>query len=442
MLIPSLVLHPDHIVFTDQNGASLLIRGKWFAFYRDLYLRSSGKLDRSRVASLLEWSAPNASEDAIGRELARHLRRSKACQLVPAPLLSRNPTMSWECNPLWSVAMSAACRALSLSEGAPTPWLAFCSAGTEADTFRWAFLHIKALLAFVEGSLAAAVDDAMFAARSAHCDDLRAVSQLLALRAAWRLEPNDETLDLIEDLEDAVCTMPSGAPSGLLRTIVLARFVAFKTLHTTSNEWPAAIRSLSQRLGNQSLGGDLLTDALNANYLAVARRRSGDLTGALTTIAKSLVAAVATGDLHTIQMVLFNCGHTMLEAAATSTMVSTDDAIAALEVVSTITERHTIGGDSAQNELLIASHRIAQCKFADAEEMLSRARRLIARNRSVYDQACLAEAELRLALARDPSLDRSASFRQRLDATAELYGQANREDLAAAVRQTFSRRSE
>ena len=158
-----------------------MIRGKWFTLYRELFLGPSGKLDRTTVSALPGWTAAG---DDIGRELARHLRRSKASQLDPQPLMSRQPTIRWERNPEWSVAMSRACRGMELLEVGRRDWLPMISAGTAVATVRWAVLQIRALLGFIEGSLAATVADASAAAGFAHCDDLRAISQLLALRAA------------------------------------------------------------------------------------------------------------------------------------------------------------------------------------------------------------------------------------------------------------------
>jgi hypothetical protein len=432
---PTIIVHLDHLVLTDRQGATLVVRGKWFTLYRELFLSPSARLDRDSVSTLPGWTGTG---DDIGRELARHLRRSKACQLDPPPILSRQPTIRWERNPFWSVAVSPDSRESHVAESSRREWLPTISAGTEVTTVRWAAMQTRALLAFMEGTLKSAVKNALAAAELAHCPDLRAASQLLALRAAWRLDPDDATLDLVEDLEDAVSTLGPSTPVGPLRAAVLARYAAFKTLHATADEWPAVIRSLNNSLTTQRQGNDLLTDALTANYAAVAQRRSGRVGDAFTMIAKALAAGVTSGDIHFIQSALFNCGHIMLTLGETpDTAGLVEDAITVLELVSTVTERHNIGGDSAQNELLIADHKISQSKFDDAERMIARARSLVALSGNVYDQACLGEVELRLALKRNASLTGSAVFRQRLGDVANLYVLANREDLAVAVRRAF-----
>jgi hypothetical protein len=430
-----IIFHLDHLQLIDQQGVTLVIRGKWFTLYRELFLGGSGELDRLSVSGLPGWTI---TEDDIGRELARHLRRSKASKLDPPPILSQHPTLSWQRNPVWSVAMSHECQEAEPSGLGRRDWMPALCGGTEVATVRWALLQIKALLAFIEGSLRTTVDLALAAAKDAHCEDLRAASQLLALRAAWRIEPDDAVLNLAEDLEDAISTLPPSSEANPLRAVVLARLTAFKTLHAVSDEWPNVIRSLNQRLAGQRTGGDLMTDALTANYLAVTLRRSGDVATAFTMIAKALAAAVVSGDMQFIQGVLFNCGHIMLEAGSLPGRDSLiEHAIQALELVSTITEQHNIGGDSAQNELLIADHKMAQHKFEDAERLLERARRLIDKNSNVYDQACLGEGVLRLEWVRDPSFGATSSFRVRIDEVAELYVLANREDLASAARKSF-----
>jgi hypothetical protein len=187
------------------------------------------------------------------------------------------------------------------------------------------------------------------------------------------------------------------------------------------------------------LNFDISNWCYSGNYAALLHRRIGQNSAALELIAKTLVGAVATGDVYLQQIVLFNFGLILSESASLTEnrdgnrveMLKT--AARALSVVTKISSVHKIGKSSAQNEILLAEIFTMQGSWPQARIALNQAKTLAARNRSMLDLAAIAHGEANLS-ALDFNGSEKVEVIENFDKAEELFFLCNRPDMVARVK--------
>lgn len=162
--LPTARVNAESLILLDRQGREVVLRRKWYAFYRALFSSEAGKIDGFEVASLRGWSG--SAEDA-GRDVSRHLRTSRIAGLDPHLLVSDEPTKAWRVAPEWSTSFARELRDTGgMSMEAPS-WFVDIRTGDEVPSLKWAYAHIDSLLLAVTGDLRGSLAKALVATRAA-----------------------------------------------------------------------------------------------------------------------------------------------------------------------------------------------------------------------------------------------------------------------------------
>jgi len=176
--------------------------------------------------------------------------------------------------------------------------------------------------------------------------------------------------------------------SSLFETAVEARRQAAYAINADSRNWSTQVSVFRMLLPTLVASGDMTSQALVHNALALLLRRLGLLGEALVHMKEALPLAIFSGDHWLLQSALFNFANVLSELRrAGQTDVSADHVIALLEADCAIRNRLGVGRDSAQSELLLAYLAFEAGMFDRAEVYLSQADEIIEVNQVEVDRA-------------------------------------------------------
>jgi hypothetical protein len=428
------------------NGRTVFSpRHKWRNFYLALIAAGGGQIDRNTVCRLVGWS-----EDPVanGREISRHLKSAQVSRLPTPLIVSERPTVAWALHPDWAVELRTEHRRIDV--GQLEKRAGYRTVVDRLDLAEMGRLCklCDAQLDFYAGHVRKSFDAMRVLAVGHDSTELRAICLFWLIRIGIRLPQDDTILDMIDDADAALAGLAPMHLTNCLRD----RLAIIRTLHSSPSEWPAIAADLANRAHVMVPTPDLVSLAYVQNYLALARRRMGQAWLAYTAIIPGIHYALASGDPHLHQIVLFNAalilssiaekietgptgGDLALPGEQNSARL-VDAALGALSVVSRISHEFGIGRESCQCEILAAELHLKLNQYDRAKQYIDLATRMNKTSGSIGDRAALAHCEAHYLAAREGNSpeDRRAIARL-LDEASDLFMQCNRDDMVARVRQ-------
>jgi hypothetical protein len=248
-----------------------------------------------------------------------------------------------------------------------------------AKLARWALYATRASVAVTAGQ----ADEGLLALKEA-CNvadhpDLMAIMNLLASRLGQRLSRPHEPVPI------------NRSTASLFELVVEAQRAASYAIRTDSAVWHSQVTELKAMLPRVAAVGNFTTLAYIHNALALLQRRLGDHAAALMHITEAAPLAIFSGDIPLMQSVLFNFGNILSEMPADSHHDVPRDLVRDLiETDISIRQRFSLGKDSAQAELLLASFAIDAGALDTAQSYLDAAQAIIQVSRIPADEALAA----------------------------------------------------
>lgn len=383
--------------------ATYQAHGQWLAFWSILALAEGGIVTADALSQYHPWSAKRS--DSVGKEVARHLDRPIARDLVSSDMPTRR----------WSLAPAAAATRFVPSRHDVAAWLEGQRTSHHFGT--WIPGLVDAVLALHDGRnddvLAVLEGLTTSGGGSAWADTLRA-------RAAARL--GDETMP-----EDVATRWAARRDGGVLTRAVVARVEAARVFRDRATSDERRLHLLSRLALRVEAGGDIATLGVVLNVLGAVKRRVRGPEAALPDLRRAVGMLGLVGDYYALQGALFNLA--LAADALPRSGSRSPEAVHALEACLTLCERFQIARDSSQAETLAAKWAIEDDDEARAWEWLDRAAEIAARIEAEADWAFF-HATRAMALRRWPrdGLDAEEERRKAI----RLYEQAD--ELVAARR--------
>lgn len=234
--------------------------------------------------------------------------------------------------------------------------------------------------------------------------------------------------------------VPTSSPSSTFVAAANARRMAAYARASPSHEWEQQYNQLHKILAVMVVSGDIATQAILFNALAVLARRLGRMEEALDYVREAAALALFSGDLILIQNISFNFGNILSGFARSNPEhFSNEDFLVVLGLDIEIRTRLNIGQDSAQAELLSAYLRYDMGDFDEARAQLRNAATIIAISRQRTDVALYDRVDGLLRCASNfPDSDGFAQGMEALIASARTYREIGNEVAASEVDQDIS----
>jgi hypothetical protein len=261
----------------------------------------------------------------------------------------------------------------------------------------WVVKATKALMDLQLGEVGQAQQSAQQLVRETHDPILARIARILAIRAIQRAGSSTEKADIDVGEYDRV---PSWGVGSLARAFH-ARAVALKKHWVRPDEYHKELDNIRDLVVDAEAAGDIGAIGILYGTLAVLSRRAGLYHDAEVALRRAIPLLIANGDVLNLQGALFNLGHVIERIVRNEGRYDYRLARAMLQLDMELREKFNLGNDSAQCEILIALI-LAELAPQDrtADEYLTKAERIIARNQSAYDQACWYRAQAKLLYRR------------------------------------------
>jgi hypothetical protein len=296
------------------------------------------------------------------------------------------------------------------------------------DLVSWLSATTEAILHLTTGTIDQSATSVAKAKASANHRDLDAIANVISARIDSRTRASETThYDNNFERQDVFALAVNG------------RRLAAAAVGSVESQWDRYLEELHHAVGAIIARADTTTMAVLFNAMAVLCRRRGDKTGeygdALTHIREAAPLAILSGDLTLIQAVAFNFGHILTRFA--------DDQAFEPELQSLVTtligidigmrERHGIGNDSAQAELVLARSSIKSGEIDVAKVWLARAHSIIEVSQQDQDIALFEWTKGRIMRAEALSDQDRATAAQWLKSAAARYRTIGRMSVAAKI---------
>lgn len=246
-----------------------------------------------------------------------------------------------------------------------------------ADVAYWMNNSVESLLKLTEGNAKASLD--FLQKNDARCNDegLKEITAVHDARVRSRLGGIPE-----------LPAVSIGRDMKAFEVATAARKLASEAVRSRSKDWEAYSAKIYAALPMVQEKDYTTTTAVLLNALAVIDKRRRQFTDALVHIKEAAPLAFFSGDLILIQQVVFNFSNILWENwKINPTVCSQQDYLDLLELDITIRQRHKIGFDSAQAELLAAFFRVENNDLEEASNYLNLARPIIRKSRQMQDYA-------------------------------------------------------
>lgn len=396
------------------RGADYRAEGQWVVFWALLALEYADgtTLTAAALHRYHPWAAKSAA--SVGKEVSRHLGRSKA----RAWLSSTQSTKSWALSAMQPAPV------LLPSPEAVRLWLD-ARRGDAATGDALATL-VEAMIAFHDGRLSDVI--ALMPALGAG-EILAPWGDSLVARAAAKL--GDEELP-----ESLLARWRERQDGSAATRAVVSRLTAaaiFRDRTFSKTEAAARLRKLARHLDEQ---GDIGTLGVVLNVLGVVERRAGDPNAAVVSHRRAAAYLGLVGDLYALQGALFNLALALEAAAERDGRARSDEAVKALHACVAICGRFDVARDSAQAEVTAAKWAVEEDRRDDALRWLTKAEELVAHIESELEWAYFHYVRA-LAASRWPEVGRDAAgeFRR----AERLYADGGDDEAVARVRRAAAR---
>ena len=308
-------------------------------------------------------------------------------------------------------------------------WRRFSDVDTHSVS-AWTLQNTEALLQMTTGHVELAYETLKAGYVHANNNDLLSISNILASRIGSRL-PTPH-LPVEPEVQESL---------SYFEQAVFARRLAANAVSGNSDQWHASALELEDLLPQLAVRGNLTTQAVVLNALALLHKRLQNWNLALAYIEEAAPLAVFSGDVILIQNVIFNFGNLLSEMARLEQYdIPADQYLKLLEMDLKI--RHTlgIGKDSAQAELLLAYLNFETGNLDEATRYLQKSKDIISLSTASADLALYNRIdgliEIQMCQQSGDSLDVGLS---KLDIAASVFTKIGNHASADYVREERNR---
>jgi tetratricopeptide (TPR) repeat protein len=367
---------------------------------------------------------------SVGKQVARHIKNLSNEGFDIVEYLKK--TDGWKLKPKLysSLSIDEKNKAESmLTSFNWSQWRRFSDVDTY-DVSAWTLQNTEALLQMTTGHVELAYGTLKAGYVHANNNDLLSISNILATRIGLRLSTPHLPVDP-ENQENL----------SYFEQAVFARRLAANAVSASSDQWQAFTLELEELLPQLAVRGNLTTQAVVLNALALLHKRLQNWGQALAFVEEAAPLAVFSGDVVLIQNVIFNFGNLLSEMARLEQYnIPADQYLRLLEMDLKI--RHTlgIGKDSAQAELLLAYLNFESGNLDEATQYLRKSKDIISLSTANADLALYNRIdgliEIQMCQQTGDSLDAGLS---KLDSAVSIFTKIGNHASADYVREERDR---
>ncbi len=396
------------------------LRGKWAELFALLLLRSGepgGRLlSASELHSLMHWR--DKMEQSVGKMVSRLMKKLEDDGLDGVIEFDGQKTTGWRLG--IDVSVQSAIKNTEIESILETRGWRRSSVQSmlELSAFAdWVKSAVSALEDLQAGEVGEAQEKAQKLIQDERDPILNRVARMIAIRTIQRA---GTALDKYEiDIGDYGEVRSWGI--GPIARAFHARAVALKKHWSEFGSYENEIGGMRGLIEEAEDAGDIGAIGVLHGTLAVLLRRTGRYEQAVEALRRAIPLLIANGDVLNLQGALFNLGHAIERLARKEGRYDYQLALSMLALDASLRENFNLGSDSAQCEILMALILSeSDPHSSDADRLLGKAKELIGKNHSEFDQACWHRAQAKLAYKRAETSDKPMAAETRGFIIAEL----------------------
>jgi hypothetical protein len=373
----SLDLAGEVVTVSGSGRKTLRFRGRWVEFYVALLAKPGAMLRQSDLHRIGLWTVN--TQQNVGKAVWQHCKNLERAGF-PRLIEAAKKTGTWKISN----------EKVEIDAPAPVVLAAWLSqrirgsdiahnAGLMEDFLSWTQSAVSWMIKLQRGNAEEALDLAENAWSNAPGLLFRQVSALLIARAEQRLGYDPNSPDT-SDLEEVMSSQ------GAIAEAFQDRIISIQAFDTASAALNQTIAELRGRAVRAEARGDIGGAGIILNAMAVLQRRAGLLADGASSLTRAIPLLLASGDVASLQAAVFNLGHCVGLLQFRKDGKLTNVPLELLKLDRNIRAELNVGGDTAQNEVLMALLMLRMGELDECEQLLGDIRDVINRTQNPYDE--------------------------------------------------------